>query len=333
MKILLLTTFPLDQELKLENLKGQYHIFTYHLYNFLIKQKNTEVILHPCPPRGNSSRIAQACDISFPEADHVVVIENRGLYYRPEIFYERLRESVNGAICTICCNNGAVGKEDVLFYMIPDGKRNKKHCKLINWACNHELCVPKQENDKLRILVDHNYYGPHKSMISTDKTEEITEDVAKFAKEQKEKQNVVVRRFIKGGIETVDVDNISELEKYAQGDGLNYRDACEEYSKSDVFIVTHRESMGLSVLESAMAGALIVTPKGYIKDKLLRDVNHVSYEGDQIPWDEVLKKIDHQKSRESVLKYNWDNGAKKIYETLVNYEKHKGNDFRFKNKH
>jgi len=301
--------------------------------NYLEQKDDIEVILYQCTTKGKSSRfnvIVQ--DEDFPEADHALLIDNRGFINRVDKFYEMLRPKIKGAIGTFSASNVYTGAEDILYYMIPSGKSNKRRCKLINWACTHEMCYPNQDEDKIRILVDHNYYGPHVNMVNADKTEDITNQVCEYFKGYKEKE-VVIRRFIKGGAETVDPDNINELEKYKQGSGLNYEQACYEYSKTDIFFVTHKECMGLSVLESAMAGALIVSPKGYIKYELLKSVRHVEYEGDEIPWNEIFENIDIEKSRETALKFSWENATEKIYETLLNFDKYVEKDMRFRNRH
>ncbi len=75
---------------------------------------------------------------------------------------------------------------------------------------------------------------------------------------------------------------------------MRYPKACEEYRKADIFIVTHPESMGLSVLESGAAGALVVAPLNYIKCSLLKPIYHISFEN-YIPWDIIVKMINVKK--------------------------------------
>lgn len=334
MKLLLLTTFPIkEKELTLKNVKNQYEIFTFFVHKYFSEKEDVEVLVHQCSPKGTSSRIKQlVLKDEFPEADHCIVVDNRGLVSRLDLFYERLRPKIKKCIATISANNGKIGNEDILYYLIPMHKKNKPHCKLIYWSCPDYLCYPNQDPNKLRILIDHNYYGKYQRMVDQDKTEIITDDVCEFVRNYKNKP-VVVRRFIRGGVETVDPYNISKLEKYKQGSGLCFEDACDEYSRTDIFIVTHEECMGLVVLETAMSGALIVVPVGTIKPELLQLIRHVEYDGKKIPWDKVLRELNHKESRKVASKYSWKNAIDRMHETLVNFDLYKNNGFRFNNRH
>ena len=96
---------------------------------------------------------------------------------------------------------------------------------------------------------------------------------------------------------------------------MQYPDACKEYGKADIFIVTHSESMGLSVLESALSGALVITPKGYIKKELISPLHHIEVNG-KIPWSTVLSELNVKKSVNMAKKYSWRNVAKAIAKDL-----------------
>jgi hypothetical protein len=168
-------------------------------------------------------------------------------------------------------------------------------------------------------------------MLKNDLTEDITAQVCEFAKRHKEHQ-VIVRRFIAGGVETVDINNPQKMDKYVQGAGLSYEDACAEYSKTDIFIVTHKECMGLSVLESAMSGALVLTPEEYIKEDLLRHVHHIPFQ-QTIDWKHALENLDPKRARKRVIKFNINNFVKKILVVMSRMEYLRETNFEFKNSH
>ena len=322
MKILLLTSFPVhEKELVLENLKKQYHIFTYMIYKYLSKYEELEIDL-----KYEHEPLTE-------QYTHCIFIENRGLLDREEPFIKKLRSHVSNFLCTFSASHKFVGIEDVLFYMVPSGKRNKRRCKLLNWNADHILIQPKQDPSMIRILIDHNYYGPYKSMLNTDLTKRLTNLICEYTRD---KPNYLIKRFITGGVEIVNPYNISEMKRYRQGAGLNYKEACNEYCHTDIFVVTHRECMGLSVLESAMAGARIIVPKDYIKQELIKDLDHIIIDPnnlESINWEKCLAPVNHTQNRKNVLKYSWENGCRKIFNTLINYEKHIKNDLYFKNKH
>lgn len=325
MRILLLSTYPIDEkELELKYCKSQYHIFLYFLSKYL---KNHELIIKHLPPMGSSTRIINIYKkYEVPEAEHCIVVENRGFYRRPNIFYKNLRSKISGCISTISASPKIIGDEDVLFFMIASGKRKRKNARYVGWACDNELIKPRQSKDFINILIDHPYYGRENSrMANVDQTLNISNIVYNWAKDKK---NVKINRFCRGGIEVVNETNYNKLEKYIQNDGLNYYEACKIYSSTDVFFVTHPECMGLVVLECAMAGALIVTPEGFIKKELLKHVNHLIIK-DSFNMDEIISKIDHKLSRSKVERFNWANVTQRILNTFENFEKYKKNNLWF----
>ena len=336
-KILILSTFPHGKEnFDLNHIRAQYQILAYQLdkYIKINGEKRFTVMHQTLPVRGTSTRVRNLHEhktFDCVEVDFIFVCDNRGLHYRPPEFTEKLKARAKKGVFTFASNNAMVGGEDVLFYMVPSGKRNKRHCKYLGWTCDDTLCSPKKAKGKIQILIDHNYYGRHQNMLKNDMTEEITAQVCEFAKTYKDKQ-VIVRRFIAGGVETVDINNPQKMEKYVQGAGLSYKQACEEYSKTDIFIVTHKECMGLSVLESAMSGALILTPEKYIKDDLLKNVHHIPF-SDTINWKHVVQNIDSTKSRNRVIKFNINNFVKKILVVMSRIDYLRETNFEFKNSH
>lgn len=335
--ILILSTFEYESETPycLEKIKTQYQILSYQLDKYIKKQGNNEYkIYHQTLPRRGRQRSDELSEryanFKTIDVDFIFVCDNRGLSNRPASFAEKLKQHAK-AVYTFSANNAIVGPEDVLFYMVPGGKRNKRHCKYLGWTCDSTLCKPMHLQNKLRVLIDHNYYGRHKNMVSSDLTNNITTQVCEFAKKYKEKR-VIIKRFTDGGIETIDKNKPSEPQKYTQNNGLSYTEACVEYSRTDIFIVTHKECMGLSVLESAMSGAIVLVPKGYIKEELLRGIHHVVFE-DTINWDEVLEKMNKKKSRRMVLEHDITNFVNKIITVMKRDEVLKESGYHFKNKH
>ncbi|HHJ2765971.1 TPA: glycosyltransferase, partial [Escherichia coli] len=66
------------------------------------------------------------------------------------------------------------------------------------------------------------------------------------------------RTLTDDGLVTIDPGNIS-VTPYRRTP-VPATEFAAELRKSDVFIVTHPESLGLTVLEAAMCGALVLTP-------------------------------------------------------------------------
>ena len=73
--------------------------------------------------------------------------------------------------------------------------------------------------------------------------------------------------------------------------------------------------MGLSVIESARAGALIVIPRGYIKPSLIKSLNVYEFT-EKISWGQVLSQLNPELSEQNAAEFTWDKIAKKIIGSL-----------------
>lgn len=80
-------------------------------------------------------------------------------------------------------------------------------------------------------------------------------------------------------------------------------------------MVTKPESMGLSMIECAMSGALVVAPRQYANPHLLEPLNHLFWDED-IPWDKILGLLDVQASVEAAAPFNWQRLAHLMVSTL-----------------
>jgi len=191
--------------------------------------------------------------------------------------------------------------------------RHRAHNEYVGWAADSTLNTPAQQDGILRLLVDHTNYGEN----PVDRTAEILEQIREFYHSgvwRSQWQSVIVRRFDSGKIVSVDLTRPSTIDRYDRT-GVPYRSVCKEHSQSHVFFVTHPESVGLVVLETAMAGALTVTPDGYIPKDRLATVRHVTYH-DRIDWSAVLTNIDINASREIALPNSWESVAKRIRDAV-----------------
>lgn len=183
----------------------------------------------------------------------------------------------------------------------------------VGWAADPGLNFPAQDPDDLRILVDHTNYAQN----PIDRSDEVLEKIRGFVESEiwKEKfKTVSVRRFDSGRVVDVDLTDLKPVTRYDRT-AIPFTEICEEHRKAHVFCVTHPESVGLVVLETAMAGALTVTPKGFIPKDRLDTVRHIEWNHD-IDWQKVLKNIDPEASRKMAMANSWESVAKKIGQIL-----------------
>lgn len=249
--------------------------------------------------------------------DAIFMLEQKGLYKRPKELSQLLRRKLktDGLLCCFADNDNFIGYEDILFYTVPS-KNTLNQKKLntngksiyIGWAADHNLCDLGQSDDKLQILIDHSLYGENRSE-EMERSWDIIPQVLEFA--HNSSKNIVVKRFYSGGIEVMDPLLPYNQEIYNR-DGLSFDNVCKEYSKTDIFIPTHTESMGLSVLESAIAGAFIYAPRNHINPELLKTLYFEEFDA-ELDLDKIISKLDHNKSRNMAMEFTWDNFCKKVH--------------------
>lgn len=191
--------------------------------------------------------------------------------------------------------------------------RHKKFNACMGWATDPEINFPSQSTTNLRILVDHTNYGEN----PIDETENILRDIKKFVESESWKlryDSVSVRRFDTGQVIDVDFNDLT-VHRYDRSIPIPFSKITKEHCEAHVFCVTHPESVGMVVLETAMAGALVVVPRGFIAQDRLDTVRHIEWSG-TIDWAQVLDNIDIESSRKVALANTWDMVAKRIYITL-----------------
>ena len=189
--------------------------------------------------------------------------------------------------------------------------RHRAYNHPVGWAADPELNTPQQDNRTLRILVDHTNYGSN----PLDHTAEILLDIQRFVRGRAWRtkwKSVQVRRFDSGCVVDVDIEHLpTEISRYDRSATMPYVEITKEHGQAHIFCVTHPESVGLVVLETALAGALPVVPKGFVPSDRLATVRHLVYDR-HIDWNRVIDMIDPTESRKTALDNNWTNMALRI---------------------
>jgi hypothetical protein len=211
------------------------------------------------------------------------------------VVYESLMPLMNAVDCTFMFRDDRVRTRDWIRYC------NSYHH--IGWAADPDHLYPEQKRGELRILIDHPYYKSGQPDI----TEAVTVDTTMFAHTgawQTKYNHVRVRRLINGGAEDVGI-NDAPLKSFER-QHVPFPDICTEYRRTHVYMVTHKESVGLTCLELAYCGALVVAPVGMIYTDRLDTVRHVLYEGARAPWGQILNSIDIASSALEAREQRWD---------------------------
>ena len=297
-------------QMEFADIKGTSYLYSYYLRKeFERRGIETDFAL---AAGSKESDICYQGNYCIPEGDHILSVEQRGWLNRKDCptLFEKVRKSIKGKVCTICDNSNTIGPEDLLFYAVPAPSKPK--AVYVGWAADHTLCYPDKTLGEIRILIDHSYYGKSKQDFSV----QMIDEVFRFARAYEGR--VVVRRFVTGGVETMDIRKPPRYEIYRRM-GLPYLGACEEYRKADIFVVTHRGTMELSVLESAMSGAFVIAPNLFISRGLIDPLHHIKLPHSKlsIPWSRVLGMLDVKKSVMQAKANTWERLVDRMLEALL----------------
>lgn len=265
-------------------------------------------------PRGMT--LAQSIEyyrvMELPEVDHCLCFEASGFFHRifaqrDEVVYrepvkatrriglcpllDRLRESVSGAIGILKDTPNIVGPEDITFFgtHFPPELLLMPQCVHLGVAADAEYFRP-QQNSNVTVLVDH----PHYTQNQADDTPMIVKSLRG--------SGAKVLRFGKQQVEEIDVEGVNAEERYYPG--CSHAEVAAAHNRAHVFYTTHRESMGLAVIEAAMAGNLIVTKRSHIKPTMLEGLHCLVYDKDPPVWDTVLSAINPLKARTKAMRYD-----------------------------
>jgi hypothetical protein len=209
--------------------------------------------------------------------DHLICTINNGgitrLYEREKIdICKGLRKMVKGYFVEMS-DHSRPSIADLFCTMVPEPTPVTEVSKVryIGWAADDTLLIPKKPKT-LTVFVDHSLYVD----TAPDYTKTVMEGIKRYATLTKEKINVIQLR--NEGLKKVNLDEPFTPEIYDRKLQVPYPEVCDAYKKAHIFVVTHAESLGLSVIESAMAGANILLFPRSIKEPLVKPLYHSLYD-------------------------------------------------------
>ena len=302
-------------------------VWVYYLSTELVRHAQVDLQKIPTVPTDNML-IDWAQDLDVSVYDAVIALGLRYFSTAPKAVGEILRKKLHGKglLCQIHDGSRLDNDPVDLTFTLKDDSdrypfgtsanryvRHRSYNEYIGWAADPEINKPAQDPENLRILVDHTNYGNN----PVDHTEKILQDIKDLVDSGVWKdrwKSVSVRRFDSGRVVDVDLNDISNIQRYDRS-SMPFTEICKEHGAAHVFCVTHPESVGLVVLETAMAGALPVIPQGFVPRDRLETVLAVEYQ-DSIPWEEVLEKINPAESRRVAIENSWEMVCKRIRDVI-----------------
>ncbi|MDR6434674.1 hypothetical protein [Brucella pseudogrignonensis] len=259
-------------------------------------------------------------EVFFREADlknseHIIALGLRFFDKISPICLRILRERHSGTICQFydggILNGPAVDatftfRDDSWRYPLnsPNNRHERFHNSnfYVGWAADSMLFSSNQNDDVLRVLVDHTSYDDSGWDISVFILQSLRTMVQSNVWKKRFK-GVQIRQIVEGGVRDVDLNNIC-ITAYGMNK-IPIKKIAEEYSKSHLFMVTHKESLGISALEAAVAGGLPVIPAGFIPLDRTKTFRNFEY-SEKINWEMVINCIDCKKSRSMSIDNSWN---------------------------
>lgn len=197
------------------------------------------------------------------------------------LFYQAIRPKVGGLITSVYDRPRIDSLSDVLFTAIDN--RGIPGTVYLGPAVDPDVFVSRQDPLQLTICLDHR-------MTARDIGDGLAEQCA------------AIHGF---------ADVIRLPERTVQ------RRLADSLARSHVFIPTHPESFGLSVIEAGIAGCLVVAKREFVHADVLRHVEHIVYDN-EIPWPVVMDRVDPARCRATALRTadRWDECAQIVFETF-----------------
>lgn len=310
MKVLFISKYGNEvREGKHENLNNISSVYGYCFYHNFIKFCNEKNI----PLEAYIDGLNLDYDL-LEEYDHCFYLFNRGISLLPKEKYQKLRTKIKGKIFTIAPSSKIQGDEDCLLFYA--GKQKERTLR-IPMVSDSELLPRQQDNKKITILVDHEYYGnKNSSIFKKDKTNIILKSLLKFKESWQGKPIEIIQ--INTGVEQgySIINSEEDIKPYDRLKATSFKNIFKIYSKSDIFVVTHPEALGLSCVECNQAGCKVVSPRDYIKPIFGDKLDLVYVDEDKYDWERIIYSLNSFKTHRKVRTLTYFKAIRYIFKKL-----------------
>ncbi len=270
--------------------------------------------------------------INTEECDHIIGLGLRFFTKTPLLETLDLKRRLSGCLSHIY-DGGMLDNEvvDITLtiknddWLYPPGSENLRYSrhlknnKYIGWAADSEILFPNQSDEKLVILIDHSAFNA----TQVDQTLSVLMNVRLLVEndalwKRYGYKEIHVQMITDGKVSRLNMNEIS-VSPYKKN-SIPFNDIVDFYNSSHIFMVTHNETVGLSMLEAAVAGAIVVTPKNLAPPDRLETINNVITSG-LIDWGKVLNAIDPVKNSNVAKINSWNKVANNIIHHLSSFNK------------
>lgn len=236
--------------------------------------------------------------------DIIVLIECRRLIKDYKYYKNKCKKLITYSESSSGVSNYA----DINFYIVHKKRYliNKDISKILQvpWYTN-VINLNIINNKTPIIIIDHenNYQNikgesPIDVLISLNKKELLIDNTIEIILsllELKKSRNIIIKKICTDGF--IEIKSINDIKLCDMNKKIDRAEYLKELSNGDIFVTTHKESLGLTCLEAAKYGlTVVVSNKKHIIHKYINDItNHIYNNIDSINWNNIINTINKQK--------------------------------------
>ncbi len=346
MKILLIANLAINDIITTKNCKTRSQFNAYLVYKYLTESNipDLEVIYRPTCPQGKCSSQRRSNNNnnnnnnSVPVVDHIIFVEDRGLFKRSRQYLEKLKKSCRGTICAVTQYNKHYSGEDLLFYFSPSFIV-KPNSVMINPLIDASYLVPKKSQTVIKILVDDqpnivNFladklanFKSNKDIFIVKKNGYLLETYSiKDRQDNKEQESVkACDPSHNNCLNHKDHRPITKDTKYVKYKRIsNYTELLYEFSEVHIYFMATHEQDEYKLSELAVANVLMVANTKIINKKLQEKFDVTTFDiKEEIPWSVIFGKLENFNLRDRLLllkDMTYKTEVNKIYNLLQDRE-------------
>ena len=243
----------------------------------------------------------------IPEADHSIVISGfvmKAIRDDPAL-HQKVRDATKGKMTLYLDSDYAHWWKlfDHVFTIVEPVRLEAQYV-YAGWGSDPSIFYPDQ--DDKAIFIDSLTYEKHKGRFN-DIYNDI-KDIFHISEEQLEGKKPVIHQTTVDGME---ITVYLPIPSY-RGNMVPWSEFRHIQRKCHFYLCTQLGEGGLTRIESAKCGSLLVVPKPLLRTRTMDSFEHVVYETKQELIEILKKKTNPQAIRKKALEHSWDKVVKRM---------------------
>lgn len=244
---------------------------------------------------------------SFPNVDHVIFIDEIGLYKKSKYLMDHIRSCSNNTVSTLCKSWKFFNGEDIMF-SFTNSKPNDKFI-YIKPSLDDSIYLPDKQEDSFYILFN-------KSDIVSN-TESLNKNSYLYLKIKKLITNYDVKLQL-AFINTNSIDFVDENFKIIDSKFFNnYLEYVDELKRSNIYCLLNTPNDLYSLYELSMCNTTIISQTSFINSIIQKELNIFVFQ-DKFKWNDVFDFMNNNDVRNFLVNndYSWRNAISQIINRL-----------------